>query len=116
MSRAVTPSQEELNSMMEEDDMLPPPLPEPSKPEKETKNKLSLPRPKDPRLENKKQISYIPAKELGLEVHAQQTKPFPGSITYDHLKEYIIKDKYNITYTSDKTIEEIKELLKNNQI
>ena len=55
MSRAVTFSQEELNSMMEEDDMLPPPppAPEPSKPEKETKNKLSLPKLKDPILDQK---------------------------------------------------------------
>ena len=64
--------------------------------ERETKHKLSLPKPKDPRLEKKKQISYIPAKDLGLEVYAQQTKPFPNSITYDHLKENIIKDKYKI--------------------
>ena len=91
---------------MEEDDILPPPLPPPetSKPEKEkeTKHKLSLPKPKDPRQEKKKQISYIPAKDLGLEVFAQQSKPFPKSITYDHLKENIIKDKYKITYTAEK--------------
>ena len=35
----------------------------------------------------------------------------------DHLKENIIKDKYKTTYTTEKkTIEEIKELLKNSQI
>ena len=55
LSRAVTPSQEELNSMMEEDDILPPPPPpDTSKSEKETKDKLSLPKPKDPRTEKRK--------------------------------------------------------------
>ena len=38
---------------MEEDDMMPPPPPDTSKPEKETKDKLSLPKPKDPRTERK---------------------------------------------------------------
>ena len=49
-------------------------------------------------------------------VHAPQTKPFPDSITYEHLKEFIIKDKYKITYTADKTIEEIKDLIKHNHL
>ena len=49
-------------------------------------------------------------------MYAPQTKPFPGSLTYEHLKEFILKEKYKITYTLDKSMNEITYIINNNQI
>ena len=54
-------------------------------------------RPKERRQVKKKQTPIIPDIDLGLVVHASETRPFPGSITYDHLKDHIIKEKYKVT-------------------
>ena len=49
-------------------------------------------------------------------MYAPETKPFPGSLTYEHLREFILKEKYKITYTADKSMNEITDIIKNNQI
>ena len=67
------------------------------------------------RHDKKKQLSHIPAEDLGL-VYAPQTKPFLGSITYEHLKEYNTKERYKITYNADKSLAEIMNMIKNNEL
>ena len=62
------------------------------------------------------QISHVPAKDLGLLVYSPQTKPFPGSIKYEQLKEFILKEKYKIIYTTDRSMKEIMDIINNNQI
>ena len=52
----------------------------------------------------------------GLTVYAPQTKLFPGTITYEHLKDFITTDKYKITCTTENTLIEITDLLNNNQL
>ena len=69
-------------------------------------------KPKEQRKEKQKQqISHIPAKYLRLVEYTSQTKPFPWSLTYEHLKE-----RYKITYTADKSMKEILDIINNNQI
>ena len=68
------------------------------------------------RKQKQQQISQILAKDLRLVVYAPQTKPFPGSLTYEHLNKFIVKEKYKITYTADKSMKEIINIINNNQI
>ena len=127
--RTVTPSQEALNDMMEEDEVLP--TPKQTEPNQSigtttaaTSTSLAPPttttipstRPKEQRQEKKKPAPVIPAKDLGLVVHASEARPFPDTVTYEHLKDHIVKEKYKITYTADKSLQEIIDLISNNQI
>ena len=117
LTRSVTPSQELLNEQMEDDDILITTeiVETEKKPPTTTTTTTTGTKPKEQRKEKQQQqqISHIPAKDLGLVVYTPQTKPFPGYLTYEHLKEFILKDKYKITYTANKSITDI---INNNQI
>ena len=81
--------------------MSPPPPPE--QPREKTK-----PKPKT-------DTNYIPAKEHGITIYTNKSNPFPKIITYQHLQDCIFTDKYKITFTIDKTIEEIKQAIQKKQ-
>ena len=98
LTRTVTQSQEELNEMLTEDEMSPAP--------KEQRETISKP----------KQTIPTPAKELGITVYTSKSNPFPKIITYQILKENIKNETYKITFTANKTIEEVKQMIENDKM
>ena len=63
----------------------------------------------------KTDTNYVPAKEYGITMYNNKSNPFPKSIIYQHLKEYITTEHYKITFTINKTIEEIKQAIQDNK-
>ena len=113
LSRAVTPSQEVLNEQMEEDDLLVPPEQPPIEPAVPGPSTEPTDTKKKPQPQRKKAIAPVTAKDLGIIIHTSHSKPFPKKIPYDHHKENIKKGTYKVTFTADKPMEEIINLIDN---
>ena len=63
-----------------------------------------------------KKVTEIDSKEIGLQIFAPETKPFPKQLTYENITEGIRAGNFKFSFTAKKTEEEVLNLIEKKRI